>query len=128
MPSGSVRTWDELDVQQRHELDARFLEELRMWYDAPLSDEGIQAYLAYRHERPETAITTYEEGQIRKLLHRYVDRSVAPDPVRAEEHVDPLEVFGAEKLHMTNSRTYLSVMVGLTLIAVVVFMLWLMLF
>lgn len=124
MPAGSVRSWNQIDVEERHTLDSRFLDELRMWYETPLSSEGIRAYLAYRHQRPDSAITTYEEGQIRSLLHRYADLSVIPDPVRQEDHVDGLEVFGAERLHMTNSKTYVSVMVVLTLIAVVALLVW----
>jgi len=124
MVTATSRTWQELDAQTRRKMDARFLEELRMWCDAPLNDDAIRVYLAYRHERPEAAVTTYEEGQIRKMLHRYATPADRPDPVAAEEHLDPLEVFGATKLHMTNDRTYLMVMIVLTLSAISIGMFW----
>ena len=69
---------------------------------------------------PEMAITTYEEGQIRKLLHRFVDPSKLPDPVEQEEHTGKLESFGANKLHMTNAQTYVAIMVTLNLLFVLV--------
>ena len=62
------------------------------------------------------AITTYEEGQIRKLLHGFIDPARLPDPVTQEEHTGRLENFGAQKLHMTNSQTYVAIMVTLNLL------------
>ena len=124
MPAVQSPVWHDLDSDTRAELDARFLEELRMWCDAPLSDEGTRVYLAYRRERPDAAVTTYEEGQIRKMLRRHAMPSTGPDPVTSEEHLDRLESFGADRLHLTHERTYLMVMVILTLAAISVGMFW----
>jgi hypothetical protein len=45
-------------------------------------------------------------------------------PVAEEEHLDPLEVYGAKRFHLTNQQTYVAIMVGLTFAALVVFVLW----
>jgi hypothetical protein len=110
------KAWKELDGSARRELESQYLKELSMMSLPGLTEEGVEAYLAYRHDRPEMAITTYEEGQIRKLLHRFVDPAKLPDPVRQEEHTGKLENFGARKLHLTNSQTYVAIMVTLNLL------------
>lgn len=117
--------WEDLDEATRAELDSRFLRELNDWGVPGLGEEGVRAYLAYRHERPGAAITTYEEGRIRKLLHPFGDPSKQPDPVVAEEHLDPLEVYGARRFHFTNQQTYVAVMLGLTFLALIAFVIWL---
>ncbi|HXV76671.1 MAG TPA: hypothetical protein VD788_10160 [Candidatus Polarisedimenticolaceae bacterium] len=111
--------WSELDEPQRRELDLQYLRELSMVSRPGLTAAGIQAYLDYRHERPERAITTFEEGQIDRLLQRYVDRSHLPDPVALEEHRGRLERFGAARLHLTNAETYVAIMVTLNLLFVI---------
>ena len=83
-----------------------------------LTEEGLDAYLTYRHERPVHSITTFEEGQIRRMLRPYVNRSNLPDPVAAEEHEGWLENFGARRLHLTNAQTYVAIMVTLNLLVV----------
>jgi hypothetical protein len=125
MAAPAQTPWDELDEKTRRELDARYLDELDDWGIHGLGDEGIRIYLDYRHERPGAAITTYEEGQIRRLLHGYADPAQRPDPVAEEEHLDPLEVYGARRFHLTNQQTYVAVMILLTFAAVIVFALWL---
>jgi len=80
------KTWGTLDPEDRRELDAQYLRELSMWSHPGLSEEGVDAYLDYRHERPDHAITTFEEGKIRALLRSFTDRSRLADPVAAEEH------------------------------------------
>ena len=110
------KAWKELDGSARRELESQYLKELSMMSLPGLTEEGVEAYLAYRHDRPEMAITTYEEGQIRKLLHRFVDPAKLPDPVTQEEHTGKLETFGAQKLHLTNAQTYVAVMVTLNLL------------
>lgn len=128
MSVNGEKSWEALDEQTRTELDAQYLEELEDWGIHGLSEEGVQVYLHYRHERPGAAITTYEEGQIRKMLHPFADPSQRPDPVEQEEHLDPLEVYGARKWHYTNQQTYVAIMVGLTFAAIIVFAVWLMVF
>ena len=120
------KTWEQLDDKARRELETQYLRELSMMSQPGLTEEGVLAYLEYRHERPELAITTYEEGQIRKLLHQFVDESRIPDPVAAEDHRGKLETFGADRLHLTNSQTYVAIMVTLTFLAVIVLLIMLM--
>ena len=115
MPT-TERTWKDLDETRRRELESQYLKELSMMSLPGLTEDGVEAYLAYRHGRPEMAITTYEEGQIRKLMHRFIDPTAVPDPVEQEEHTGKLEKFGAQKLHMTNSQTYVAIMVTLNLL------------
>ena len=115
--------WDRLDETTRHEREAQYLRELSMMSLPGLTETGVEAYLAYRHERPDSAITTYEEGQIRRLLRRHVDPSRVPDPVGAEEHVGRLETFGATRLHLTNAQTYVAIMVTLNFLFVLVLLL-----
>jgi len=124
--SASTQRWDEFEPSARKKLDEQFLKELETWPEPGLTEEGIQAYLQYRHDHPTEAITTYEEGQIRKMLHRYVDPTTIPDPVEQEEHTDPVERFGAERLHLTNSATYVAVMLVLTIGILLVFLAFLM--
>jgi len=112
-----IHTWAELDQETREELDARFLRELSAWDLRGLTDEGIQVYLRYRHERPDAAITTYEEGQIRRLLRPFRDPARVVDPVAEERHVDRLERFGAERLHATNMETYWTVLAAIFALA-----------
>ena len=125
MPVTPEARWEELDDATRQKLDDQYLRELSDWGIHGLGDEGVRAYLDYRHERPGAAITTYEEGQIRKLLHPYADPSRRPDPVAEEEHLDPLEVYGAKRFHFTNQQTYVAIMVGMTFVAVIAFVIWL---
>jgi len=120
------RNWEKLDRTERRELEAQYLRELSMMCLPGLTEEGVQAYLLYRHERPESAITTYEEGQIRKLLHGFIDEATIPDPVVAEEHTGRLETFGAQRLHLTNAQTYVAIMVTLTFLFVLVLLFMLM--
>jgi hypothetical protein len=125
MPVTPETRWEDLDEETRRELDAQYLLELDDWGIYGVSDEGIRVYLAYRHERPGAAITTYEEGQIRKMLHEYADDAQRPDPVAEEEHLDPLERYGAKRFHFTNQQTYVAVMLLLTFGAVIVLAIWL---
>jgi hypothetical protein len=122
-PATPSTAWDRLDEATRRDREAQYLKELSMMSVPGLTEEGVEAYLRYRHERPDSAITTYEEGQIRKLLHRYVDPSRVPDPVAAEEHVGRLETFGATRLHLTNAQTYVAIMVTLNFLFVLVLLL-----
>lgn len=115
--------WDQLDETTRRDREAQYLRELSLMSLPGLTDEGVEAYLRYRHERPETAITTYEEGQIRKLLRQFVDPSRVPDPVAAEEHTGRLETFGATRLHLTSAQTYVAIMVTLNFLFVLVLLL-----
>jgi hypothetical protein len=119
MPTAQ-RAWEELGGAKRQELERQYLKELSMMSLPGLTDAGVEAYLEYRHDRPEMAITTYEEGQIRKLMHQFIDPSRLPDPVEQEEHTGRLENFGAKKLHMTNSQTYVAIMVTLNLLFVLI--------
>jgi len=124
MPVTPDAHWEDLDEAAREELDSQYLQELRDWGIHGLDDEGTRVYLDYRRERPGAAITTYEEGRIRKLLQPYADPLQRPDPVAEEEHLDPLEVYGARRFHLTNQQTYVAIMVGLTFVALVAFVLW----
>jgi len=116
-------TYDEVNSYLPDEdVSPEKLDELKNWGEPPLSKEGIKTYLSYRHQRPEAAITTYEEGQIRKLIHGLTDPSKIQDPVEKEEHRDPLEVFGAKRFHWTNAQSYLAVMLLLTFAFVLFFL------
>jgi hypothetical protein len=108
------KTWEELAPTMREELDRRFLGELARWSTPGLTDDGVQAYLDYRHQRPDAAITTYEEGQIRKILHDHQGTTREPDPVELEDHVGRIEQIGARRFHLTNDQTYFAVMLLLT--------------
>jgi hypothetical protein len=77
--TGGAQFWGDIDPATREELDAQFLRELSFWDIRGLTNEGVQAYLAYRHQRPDASITTYEEGQVRKMLRRYRDPTMTPD-------------------------------------------------
>ena len=122
-PSATTIVWDQLDEATRHEREVQYLRELSLMSVPGLTEQGVEAYLRYRHERPETAITTYEEGQIRKLLRGFIDESRIPDPVAAEEHRGRLEKFGARRLHLTAAQTYVAVMVTLNFLFVLVLLL-----
>ena len=117
-------SWEDLDDATRAELDSRYLRELNDWGIHGLGDDGVRVYLDYRRERPGAAITTYEEGRVRKLLQPFADPSQRHDPVAEEEHLDPLEVYGARRFHFTNQQTYLAVMLGLTFLAMIAFVIW----
>lgn len=111
MTSPPPSVWDGLDAKTRAHLDAVFLEELRVLASPGVTDEAtVRAYLEYRHERPHGQMTTYEEGQVRRMLARHRDPATAPDPVAAEEHTGRLERFGAERLGLTNIGTFGTVM------------------
>ncbi len=109
MPVQPQPRWESLDAATRHELDEQYLEELARVAEPGLSDEAIEAYLAYRHERPLAQITTFETGQIRHMLHGLRDPARIPDPVEREEHRGRIERFGANKLHLTNFGTFVFV-------------------
>ena len=125
MPT-TERARDESAETRRRELESQYLKELSMMSLPGLTERGVEAYLAYRHDRPELAITTYEEGQIRKLLHRFIDPTTLSDPVEQEEHTGKLENFGARALHMTNSQTYVAIMVTLNLLFLLILLIVLM--
>ena len=122
-PSAPTIAWDQLDEATRRDREAQYLRELSLMSVPGLTEQGVEAYLRYRHERPETGITTYEEGQIRRLLHGFIDESRIPDPVAAEEHRGRLETFGATRLHLTAAQTYVAVMVTLNFLFVLVLLL-----
>jgi hypothetical protein len=119
------RSWQELDPTTREALDTQYLKELAMISEPGLTEEGVRAYLDYRHERPDAAITTFEEGQMRRMLHRWVDPTRLPDPVEQQDHRGWLEQFFARRFHWTNERAYVAVMVSLTFAFVLVLMFWL---
>jgi len=121
------RKWEEIEPEHREELDRQYLKELEDWGEPGLSETAVQTYLDYRHQRPDAAITTYEEGQIKKLLHGLSDPTQAPDPVEQEEHLDALERFGAKRLHFTNMQTYVVAVFVVAMAAIAVWlvsMLW----
>ncbi len=124
MPAVVTQRWEDLDSATRADLDAQYLRELEAFNVPGLSEEGVRRYLEYRHERPGATITTYEEGQIRRMLRGFGDPTAEPDPVAEEEHVGRLERFGAERLHFTNIGTYTGVIVLLIFAAVLAWMVW----
>jgi hypothetical protein len=126
MPGTTTRRWEELDEPTRRERETQYLKELSMMSLPGLTEEGVRAYLDYRHERPEVGITTFEEGKIRRLLHRFVDETRIPDPVLEEQHTGRLENFGATRLHLTNSQIYVAIMVTLNFLFLIVLLLFLM--
>ena len=117
--------WEDLDEASRERLDASYLEELSRCAEPGLTEDGVRAYLEYRHERPDAQITTYEEGQIRHLLHEYQDPSLRPDPVEQEEHDDVFERFGARRLHMTNMGTYVIIFLAHVFVVMAAFVAYL---
>ena len=119
MTATAESRWNRLDAETRRRLDQEYLAELDDWDLPGLTPEGVRVYLEYRHERPDVQITTFEEGQVRKLLRDYAEPSSGPDPVDEEEHIGRLERFGAERLHLTNDQTYVAVMVTLTFLFVI---------
>ena len=121
MSTATAHDWAHLDLKTREELDEQYLAELHTLGEPGLTDEGIEVYLAYRHERPELCMTTFELGQIHKLLHDYHDPALIPDPVEQEEHIGWLENFGAYKLHLTNAQTYVWIMLVVIIVAMVAF-------
>ena len=123
MAIAADQQWEELDDVTRAELDAQYLKELEAFNEPGLSAEAVHRYLEYRHERPGAAITTYEEGQIRRMLRGLGDPAAIPDPVEQEEHLGKLERLGAEKFHFTNVGTYTAIMMILIFGAVFVWML-----
>ena len=126
MPDPTRTPWEELDESSRSQLETQYLRELSMMSVPGLTEDGVEAYLKYRHGRPEASITTFEEGQIRRLLRPFVDESKIPDPVAAEEHRGALEEFGARRLHLTNSQIYIAIMVTLNFLALVALLVYLM--
>ena len=118
--------WDEMDQTARRDLDRQYLKELSLMAHPGLTERGVQAYLDYRHERPGLAITTFEEGQIRALLHPFIDPSRVPDPVVGEEHTGKLETFGARRLHLTNAQTYVAIMVTLNFLFLIALLIYVM--
>jgi len=127
MGTAVLPRWNDLDPGTRAALDAQYLKELDSWQEPGLSDEAVRLYLEYRHERPGATITTYEEGQIKRLLHPFADPSVEPDPVALEEHHGRLEHFCAEKLHFTNVGAYVAVMMAVIYGVLLVWLLYSML-
>ena len=121
----TYRRWEELDEATRQQLDAQYLKELAMISEPGLNERAIRAYLDYRHERPDAAITTFEEGHIRRMLHRMVDPAKLPDLVEQQTHRGRLESYFARRWHWTNERTYVAIMVGLTFLFVLTLMFWL---
>jgi hypothetical protein len=124
--STTPKSWTTIAPEEQSELDAQYLRELSLWVYPGLTEQGVDAYLAYRHQRPEHSITTFEEGQIRRLLHPFIDQTKLVDPVALEEHRGRLEKFGAERLHLTNDQTYVAIMVTLNLVFLVILLIMLM--
>ena len=115
--------WNELDLATRERLDRQYLRDLSLWNAEGLTDEGVRVYLDFRRGHHDVALTTYEEGRLRKLLRPHIDRSRLPDPSETEEHVGWLERFGASQ-HLTNDETYLRVIGTVLLIGIVGLMLY----
>ena len=98
MSATTTSSWYELDRATRRRLDAEYLRDLS-WWDVPgLTGQAVRAYLRYRHERPDAAITTYEEGRIRALMRPYLTHDEETRPLR-----------------WTAETVYVGVMVGLVL-------------
>jgi hypothetical protein len=119
MATAALRQWTELDEETRRRLDRQYLDELHNIGEPGLTDKAIEAYLAYRHERPAEEITTFELGRIRRMLHKMRDPALVPDPVDQEHHHGWLEKFGAKRLHLTYGQTYVWGLM-LTVLAVLI--------
>jgi hypothetical protein len=118
-----ARSWAEIDPDSRRLLDEQYLRELSTYFEPGIDEAAIQAYLEYRHERPDAGITTFEEGQIRRLLHRGAHPELVPDPVEQEDHLDALERYGASHWHFTNTQTYAMILFVLIVGAVLTWLL-----
>jgi hypothetical protein len=125
MGTHSGPDWEHLDPEVRGELDDRYRHELDGVVEPGLTEEGVAEYLEYRHERPEGQITTYEEGQIRRMLRGKFDASAVPDPVELEPHTGRIENFGAHRLHLTNFGTWLFILLAHVYLGLVGLLIWL---
>ena len=121
----AIPNWDELDPETRAALDAQYIKEFEGLAEPGVPPEALAAYLEYRHGRPAGQITTYEQGQIRRLLHRTRDRTRIVDPVEDEEHHDGVERFGADRLHLTNDGTFLAILFVHVYVGLVAALVWL---
>ena len=117
--------WDQLDPETQKALDAQYREELERVAGPGLTPDALDEYLEYRHRRPEAQITTYEEGQIRRLLRGKYDPSQQPDPTEEEEHTGRIENWGARKLHLTNFGTFLFILLAHVYVGLIGLLIWL---
>ena len=120
-----IPRWDDLDPETRAALDAQYVKEFEKLAEPGVPVEAIEAYLAYRHERPAGQITTVEQGHVRHLLHRMRDRDAIADPVATEEHRDAVERFGAGRLRLTNSGTFLAILFAHVYVGLLAALIWL---
>lgn len=67
--------WRTLDRTTRRRLDEEYLRDLSWWSVPGLTGRAVRAYLRFRHERPGAAITTFEEGRVRRLMAPRLDHS-----------------------------------------------------
>lgn len=127
MTAVHVRRWEDLDPETREALDAIYLAEFEALAGPGVRESAIDEYLRYRHERPAAQITTYEQGQIRRMLRPLRDRGAIADPVDEEDHVDAIERFGANRLHLTNTGTYVVVLFVHVYVGLLAVLLWILL-
>jgi hypothetical protein len=127
MAAVHVTHWEDLDPETREALDEIYLAEFEALAAPGVPESAIDEYLRYRHERPAAQITTYEQGQVRRLLRRLRDPSAIPDPVDEEDHVDAVERFGANRLHLTNIGTYVAVLFVHVYAGLLAVLLWILL-
>ena len=127
MSAVQLTRWDNLDPETREALDAIYLAEFESLAGPGVRASAVEEYLRYRHERPAAQITTYEQGQIRRMLRRLRDPTAIADPVEDEDHVDAVERFGAKRLHLTHTGTYVAVLFVHVYVGLLVVLLWILL-
>jgi len=123
----AIRRWDELDPETRAALDEIFVAEFEGLAEPGVPPSAMATYLAYRHERPAGQITTVEQGVIRRMLHRMRDPGRLVDPVDDEVHVEPIERFGARRLHLTHTATYLAILFVHVYVGLLALLFWILL-
>jgi len=127
MSAVHITHWEDLDPETREALDTIFLAEFEALAGPGVRESAVEEYLRYRHERPAAQITTYEQGQIRRMMRRLRDPTAVPDPVEQEDHVDAVERFGANRLHLTNTGTYVVVLFAHLYVGLLAVLLWILL-
>jgi len=123
--AAELMRWDQLDPHTQAALDEQYRKELERVAGPGLTPGALDEYLEYRHRRPEAQITTYEEGQIRRLLRGKLDPSLLPDPTGEEEPRGRIEKFGSRTLHLTHFGTFLFILLAHVYVGLIALVIWL---
>ena len=127
MTAEHITRWQDLDPETREALDDVYRAEFAGLAETGVPESALKLYLEYRHERPAAQITTYEQGHVRRMLHRMRDLEAIPDPVELEDDVDAIERFGSKSLHLTHSGTFLIVLFAHLYVGLLALLFWVLL-